>query len=495
MIANRYSVDREIGRGGMGAVWLGHDEVLGRAVALKRIGRLPGGDGDGEEDLRRAEREARIAASLNHPHVVAVFDLVDEGDHQWLVMEYVEGRSLSQVVRDDGPLPPDRAAAILADAAGALAAAHAEGVVHRDVKPSNILLTAVGEAKLLDFGIARAQGDLTLTQTGLVSGSPAYLSPEVASGRQATTASDVWSLGATLFHLLTGAPPYDVGDNIVGGLYRIVHQEPPTVDDAGWLTPLLAATMVREPDHRWSMPRVAAFLEAGPTPGGEATRAVRSPFAGAEAGTPPTTVIPAGAASASSGAGDATAAATVSDPTPTSGRRGQDETTRSRRGPLLLGAVVVLLLLAIGFVLLQPDDQPSPPSGAPSVAPVSPSEGATGASPSESPSSSPRRPTARGIRQFIEGYLTTAASDPRAAYAMLTPTFQAASGGLEGYESFWGGVESVDDVEVTEADPGTQTVRYTYRYSTQDGRTISDEVQLQLDYDASAGLYRISGEG
>ncbi len=493
MIANRYSVDREIGRGGMGAVWLGHDEVLGRAVALKRIGRLPGGDGDGEDDLRRAEREARIAASLNHPHVVAVFDLVDEGDHQWLVMEYVEGRSLAQVVRDDGPLSPDRAATILADAAGALAAAHAEGVVHRDVKPSNILLTAVGEAKLLDFGIARAQGDLTLTQTGLVSGSPAYLSPEVASGRQATTASDVWSLGATLFHLLTGAPPYDVGDNIVGGLYRIVHQEPPTVDDAGWLAPLLAATMVREPDHRWSMPRVAAFLEAGPTQGGEATRVVRSPLAGADGATPPTTVIPAGAAGAPGA--PASAEVAVGDPAPGSSgsRRDQDRTTRSRRGPLLLGGVVLLLLLAIGFVLLQPDDQPPAPSGAPSVAPVSPPDDSTSESPSAS--ESPEGPTARGIREFIEGYLSTAASDSRAAYAMLTPTFQSASGGLEGYQSFWDEVASVDDVEIIEADPRTQTVRYTYRYSTLDGRTISDEVQLQLDYDASAGSYRISSEG
>ena len=471
----------------MGAVWLGRDEVLGRAVALKRVGRLPGDTEDGEEDHRRAEREARIAASLNHPHVVAVFDLVDEGDHQWLVMEYVEGRSLSQVVRDEGPLPPDRAAAFLADAAGALAAAHAEGVVHRDVKPSNILLTAAGEAKLLDFGIARAQGELTLTQTGLVSGSPAYLSPEVASGRQATTASDVWSIGATLYHLLTGSPPYDVGDNIVGGLYRIVHQEPPTVDAAGWLTPLLASTMVREPDHRWSMARVTAFLEAGPSQAGEATRVVRAASAGpvADDATPQTTVVPAGAAAAT--ASPAYAA--------TGSRQRTDQRARSRRGPLLLAAVVAVLLLAIGFVLLQPDEQPSAPTGAPSVAPVSPSESSPGASPGGSSSPAPERPTARGMRQFIQGYLSTAASDPRAGYAMLTPTFQAASGGLEGYQGFWGAVSEVQGVEVLEADPRTLGVRYTYRYRTQDGRTISDDVQLQLDYDATTGRYLISAEG
>ena len=237
MIGGRYSLDREIGRGGMGAVWLGRDEVLGREVAIKRIGHQPGGT---SPDLVRAEREARIAARVNHPHVVAVFDLVQEGDQQWLVMEYVDGPTLAELIREQGPMSPDRAAAILAQAAEALSAAHAAGVVHRDVKPSNILVTPEGQVKLSDFGIARAEADASLTQTGLVTGSPAYLAPEVASGQLATPASDVWSLGATLFHTLAGEPPYDVGDNVLGALYRIVHEEPPRLDDAGWLAPLVA---------------------------------------------------------------------------------------------------------------------------------------------------------------------------------------------------------------------------------------------------------------
>ncbi|NPC99128.1 serine/threonine-protein kinase, partial [Nocardioides sp. zg-DK7169] len=263
MIAGRYSLVREIGRGGMGAVWLGRDEVLGREVALKRIGPAAGHD-DPDVSLERAGREARLAARLNHPHVVAVFDLLREGEDQWLVMEHVAGSTLADLVRSAGSLSPDQAATLLSQAADALAAAHEAGIVHRDVKPSNILVTPDGEVKLTDFGIARGGTDLTLTRTGLVTGSPAYLAPEVASGQPASEASDVWSLGATLFHALAGHPPYDVGENLLGALYRIVHEEPPRVSDPGWLGPLLHATMATDPARRWSMPQVRDFLAAGP---------------------------------------------------------------------------------------------------------------------------------------------------------------------------------------------------------------------------------------
>ena len=134
--------------------------------------------------------------------------------------------------------------------ADGLASAHTAGITHRDVKPSNILVTADGQAKLTDFGIARSQADATLTQTGLVTGSPAYLAPEVASGSGGGTASDVWSLGATLFHVLAGKPPYDVSANLIGGLYKIVHEEPPRLPDAGAFDELLRATMAKEPAER-----------------------------------------------------------------------------------------------------------------------------------------------------------------------------------------------------------------------------------------------------
>lgn len=504
MIANRYSLEREIGRGGMGAVWLGRDELLGRAVAVKRIGRVPGADQDREGDQQRAEREARIAASLNHPHVVAVFDLVEEDEDQWLVMEYVEGRSLSQTVRDEGPLSVDQAAAVLADAAAALATAHAEGVVHRDVKPSNILLTTAGEAKLLDFGIARAQGDLTLTQTGLVSGSPAYLAPEVASGLPATTASDVWSLGATLFHLLTGRPPYDVGGNIVGGLYRIVHEEPPVVPDPGWLGPLLAATMVRDPDQRWSMAHVASFLEGGPRAAGatpedpERTRVVT-------ALTPVAAGASAAAGTAAGTAGGRPAATTdrparngpaAAPPRATGASAAPASAPRRGRGAVVaLAALALALLVAVVLLVRQPDDQQAAP-------PVeSPAPSASSSSPTPSEDRDPPRdptptaePTEEGIRSFVTDYLRTAAADPDAGFAMLTPSFQQASGGLSGYTDFWGQVTSVSDIEFTEVDPESLTVGYTYTYRTANGRPTTGDVALELAYDPAADRYLIADE-
>ena len=265
MIAGRYTLDAEIGRGGMGAVWRGRDEVLHRTVALKKIGVAPGGI---TPDARRAEREAKLAAKLNHANVVAVFDLVEETSdgesHQWLVMEYVDGIDLAEMIRQRGRLGPDDIAPILAQVASALAAAHGAGIVHRDVKPSNILVTPEGQVKLSDFGIARTATDPALTQTGLVTGSPAYLSPEVASGQPATPASDVWSWGATLFHALEGHPPYQVGDNLLGALYRIVHEEPPRCEAAGWLAPALEGTMTRDPAQRWPIATAQQFLEAGP---------------------------------------------------------------------------------------------------------------------------------------------------------------------------------------------------------------------------------------
>ena len=180
MIAGRYTLVREIGRGGMGVVWLAQDELLGRQVALKRIGMLPGAT---EPDLRRAESEGRLAAALNHPHVVGVYDMAEQDGEHWLVMEFIDGPSLSTILKEQGTIPHARAARLLSQAADALAAAHTAGIVHRDVKPSNMLVGAGDELKLADFGIARATADPSLTMTGTMTGFAGVPRPRGRLGR------------------------------------------------------------------------------------------------------------------------------------------------------------------------------------------------------------------------------------------------------------------------------------------------------------------------
>lgn len=482
MIAGRYTLDREVGRGGMGAVWLGRDEVLGRQVALKRIGMAPGAHAP---DLARAEREARLAARLNHPHVVAVFDLVVDDGQQWLVMEYVENVTLSQLVARDGALPPERAAFLVGQAADALAAAHAAGIVHRDVKPSNILVTGSGQVKLSDFGIARTQADTTLTQTGMVTGSPAYLAPEVAAGQMATAASDVWSLGATLFHALAGHPPYEVGENLLGTLYRIVHEEPPRLDDAGWLAPLLAATMTREPSQRWSMAEARDFLRSGGAPT-QVPPAGASPVSATPdpARTQVLAPVPSPTPTPTEPAAAAPTAASTPAPQPAQRRRGLVP---------LVAAVVVLLVLAVAaWAVLRVTDEPA---GGPASAPDRSGSPSAGQSSSQSPSQSGSQsagPTAPEMESFIDDYLSTVTRDPEAAFAMLTPGFQEASGGVEGYRGFWDTIRSARAVSFHGTDPEALTVGYTVDYVRKDGSRVRDDVNLQLAYDD--GSYLIAGE-
>ncbi len=283
------------------------------------VGAQPGGS---SPDLLRAEREARLAARINHPHVVASSTWSTTTEQQWLVMEYIDGMPLSQLIATKGRLGADETAALLAQAAEALTAAHEAGITHRDVKPSNILVGQDGQVKLSDFGIARAEQDASLTATGLVTGSPAYISPEVASGRPAGGASDVWSLGATAYHALTGNPPYDVGDNVLGALYRIVHEDPPPLLDGGWLTPFVTAAMTRDPAQRWSMAEVAEFLHSGSRGGGSPRLTV-----------PPSTTVVAPAPAPGEASEHGTQPLAVTDPVvDRSGHRSAPAASGSRRG-------------------------------------------------------------------------------------------------------------------------------------------------------------------
>jgi len=456
VIAGRYSLEREAGRGGTGAVWLGRDAVLGRQVALKRIGMLPGAD---HTDEARAEREARLSAQIHHPHVVSVFDVVtdpDTGEH-WLVMEYVDGVTLAQLARERGPLSPDDAAPLLGQAADGLVAAHAAGITHRDVKPSNILVGRDGVVKLTDFGIARVATDMSLTRTGLVTGSPAYIAPEVASGGRGDEAADVWSLGATTFHVLAGRPPYDVDGHVLAALYRIVNEDPPRLPDAGWLAPLLEGTMVRDPAQRWSMTEVRDYLTDPGRAAVPATAALAAPAV--DGGTRLLTV-------------PAPASAPVPVPDTTAPRR-------SRRLPVAvlagLGAAAALLLAVVLYAAL-PDgsgghrtDVAGDPSGGTGVAAT--------------------RPTAQGMEAFIRDYVATVADDPDRAWTMLTPKFQRESGGLERYRTFWDRATNGRVLGIT-ADPAALTVRYQVHFD--DFRNGPGPTVLQLKY--TGGHYLIDGE-
>ncbi len=222
MTDSRYEMKERIATGGMGEVWRAEDTVLGRPVAVKLLKREYADDPRFRE---RFENEARHAASLHHANIASVFDYGEddalEGGRPFLVMELVDGRPLSELIRPGQPMDPDRVRDLIRQAAEALAQAHAAGIVHRDVKPANLLVTPAGKVKVTDFGIARAADSVALTGTGEVLGTPHYLSPEQAEGKVATPASDVYALGVVLFECLTGRRPFDSDSPVATALAHL----------------------------------------------------------------------------------------------------------------------------------------------------------------------------------------------------------------------------------------------------------------------------------
>jgi serine/threonine protein kinase len=251
-----------VGSGGMGVVWRAEDERLARTVAIKQLHTRPDlTDAQAEEARRRAIREARTAARLQHRNAIAVFDVAEHDGNPWLVLEFLRSRSLSAVLAERGVLPAAEVTRIGAQVASGLAAAHEAGIVHRDVKPGNVLLDDDGLAKITDFGISRTLDDGTVTQTGMLAGTPAYLAPEVARGQQPGRESDVFSLGATLYHALEGAPPFGTGSNPLALLHAVASGNVPPPRNAGALTPVLMGMLSPEPVDRPTMKGVAASLD------------------------------------------------------------------------------------------------------------------------------------------------------------------------------------------------------------------------------------------
>ncbi|HEY0360478.1 MAG TPA: serine/threonine-protein kinase [Mycobacteriales bacterium] len=267
-VGGRYTLRTTIGTGGMGTVWGAHDEVLRRPVAIKEV-TFPRGLPTAEQEMlcERTLREARAAAALNHPAVVRVFDVVEDDGRPWIVMELLEARSLADIVRLDGPLPPHTVAAIGLAVLGALQTAHDAGVLHRDVKPGNVLVGADGRTTLTDFGVARSPGESPLTSTGLLLGSPQYIAPERARGQACGPPSDLWSLGATLYAAVEGRAPFDQGDPLPT-MTAIVSEPPQPMTFAGPLAPVLTGLLTKDPAERFDHARarrgLAAVAAAGP---------------------------------------------------------------------------------------------------------------------------------------------------------------------------------------------------------------------------------------
>ncbi|TDB81723.1 serine/threonine protein kinase, partial [Actinomadura sp. KC216] len=259
LLGNRYRLDSVVGRGGMGTVWRAFDVMLDREVAVKEVV-LPPGLNESERGVlyERTFREARASARLNHSGVVTVHDVVEESDRPWIVMELVLAPSLQDLL-ERGPMEHRRVADIGLQMLGALRHAHEKGILHRDVKPSNVLITDTGRVVLTDFGIAQVEGDTTLTQTGLVMGSPAYIPPERAQGERAVPASDLWALGATLYAAVEGRSPYERSD-AMASLQAALTEPVPPARNAGPLAHVLEGLLAREPVHRMTAAQAHPLL-------------------------------------------------------------------------------------------------------------------------------------------------------------------------------------------------------------------------------------------
>ncbi|MGW4486817.1 serine/threonine-protein kinase [Amycolatopsis sp. NPDC004368] len=463
-IAGRYQLVELIGSGAMGMVWRGEDKILGRVVAVKEL-LMPVNQGEEKVDeaKSRAMREARIAARLQHPNAISVFNVVEYEDRPWLIMEYLPSRSLSAKLHEDGPLSVDEVIPIAVQLAGVLAAAHRAGIVHRDVKPGNVLLGEDGTVKVTDFGISRAVGDVTLTATGEISGTPAFLAPEVARGEEAMFASDVFALGATLYMAVEGAPPFGTADNAIALLYRVSSGSINPPKQAGKLEPLLLKLLELKPEDRPSMAEVLTELrelDGGVTP----VAAVPVPL-----------TVPAALPVAPAPAAPAPAAApTTPAPAPVD---------RRRRSMVLAGLGAVLVVVAVVVIVLvnrngngtpPTADGSSPvlnPSSVNSQAPATDSKTTTPTTPPPTkpsvPSTVPSSPsspadTPKDAAAALQNYFTLIPGNLQKAFGLLTDNFKAtAHQNYTSYQEFWTGrTASASDIRQVGADTFSAEITY-----------------------------------
>ena len=262
VVAGRYRLGAVIGRGGMGVVWRARDELLSRDVAVKEMIWPPGLTAEEQQAAcHRATREAQVAARLNHRNVIRVYDIVESGGCPWIVMELLPYRSLRDVIAEEGPLTPVETAEVGLQILAALRAAHAEGIIHRDVKPANILIGPGNRAVLTDFGIAWAADNPAATTVGLLIGSPSYIAPERARGGHSGAPADLWGLGASLYAAVEGTPPFERA-NVLASLTATLTDELEPAPHAGPLWPVLSGLLRKDPDERLDAAETERMLVA-----------------------------------------------------------------------------------------------------------------------------------------------------------------------------------------------------------------------------------------
>ncbi|ONI88357.1 serine/threonine protein kinase [Saccharothrix sp. ALI-22-I] len=386
LVAGRYVAVRELGRGGMGVVWLAEDRVIGRRVALKELRT------SSAAELKRVLREARTAGRLNSPAVVTVHDVVSEHGITYIVMELVEAPTLADLM-GNGPLPAEQVSAIGLAVLEALETAHAAGVVHRDVKPSNIMVLPDGRVKLADFGIARALDDPGLTATGGVMGSPGYMAPELFTGEPPSPATDLWSLGATLFHAVEGRSPFQ-RESTAATMHAILSEEPVLNRCTGPLAAVVTGLLTQVPANRLTAAQVRQRL--------------------ASTGDPDTVIIEA-------------PTSLVSRPTdtrPSWGETWDDEPRKpKRRIAVVAGAAVAVTALALTTVfLLLPEAEPGRASGAGNVSsPVTTTETTPSSSTQSASSSAASTTTTTTTTTTAATTTTTSANNVAPPPVVTTP--------------------------------------------------------------------------
>ncbi|WP_329054927.1 protein kinase [Amycolatopsis sp. NBC_01488] len=486
-IRDRYRLLEPIGGGAMGTVWRAQDEMLGRTVAIKEL-LLPHDHDEHrtEEAKNRAMREARIAARLQHSHAITVFAVLEEEDRPWLIMEYLPSKSFAVLVREE-PVSVDDAIRVGAQISSALAGAHRAGIVHRDVKPANILVSEDGTAKITDFGISRAIGDVKLTATGEIAGTPAFLAPEVARGEDADFAADVFSLGATLYAAVEGQPPYGTADNPIALLYRASSGEIEPPAKAERLTPLLLRMLATDPAERPSMDEVEQELRAllPDAEPGESVLAATVPEAepAAVPTVPATVAVPP--------AGEVAAV-----------------TPGARKGLIAVGAGAALLCVAVVVAILlvvrqqPPQNNAAPPATSQPPAPASVTPSTTASSspaPSQTPptTASPTSPPVSPVSstktagQALSAYYALLPNNLPQAWNLLTDHFKASKHQtLATYEAFWSKYSRVSVSNVADNGSGQVTAHVTY--VTKGGGTETDTNTFSLVQ--SGGVWMIDSQ-